>query len=161
MNLNKIFGMQMLLDKAIMKAHGEKSIMRIKEKRIVALLVELGEFANEYSAFKYWKKNKTIDEAKLIEEFVDGIHFLSTMAIELNSAFNIEPIILNEDKSIQLLETFKEISSLSNDYSKKQIEKCLGLYLGIAEQLNISENQIEDFYIVKNKTNFERIKNNY
>lgn len=163
MNLTKIFGMQLLLDKAIMNAHdnGGAKIENIKEKRIVALLVELGEFANEYAAFKYWKKNKVIEEAKMIEEFVDGIHFLSTMAIELNADSQIQPVIINDDKSIQLLETFKEITKLSDNYSKKQLEKCFALYLGMAEQLGITDHQIETFYIDKNKTNFERIKNNY
>lgn len=144
-----------------MNAHDQNSISNIREKRMVALLVELGEFANEYSAFKYWKKNKTIIEEKLIEEFVDGIHFLSTMAIELGAISEIEAVVVNEDKSIQLLKTFEEITKLSNDYSKKQLEKCYAYYLGIAKQLEITDKQIEDFYVEKNKTNFERIKNNY
>lgn len=161
MNFKNIFEMQRLLDKAIMSAHNTDKQNFIREKRIAALLVELGEFANEYAPFKYWKKNKTVDEAKLIEEFVDGIHFFSSIAIELNASFSIDPAIINEDQSLQLVEVYKQVVKLLDDYSDKQLVKAFSLYMGLARQLSISDKQIEDFYINKNKINYERIKNNY
>ena len=41
----------------------------------LSLLVELGELANEWKGFKYWKKDKKINREKLLDEFADCLHF--------------------------------------------------------------------------------------
>jgi len=56
MNWNELFKMQEVLDN---KIHQEKGLSREEtfEKRILALLVEVGEMLNEWQGFKYWKEN--------------------------------------------------------------------------------------------------------
>lgn len=161
MNFKKIFEMQKMLDKAIMTAHNVNNNDEIWTKRVVALLVELGEFANEYAPFKYWKKNIIIDHKKLLEEFIDGIHFFASMAIDCKLSEDIKPIINSSDHSIQLLDTFSAISAMKYKYDTEQVEKAFGLYLGLATQLDIEESEIIDAYIEKNKVNYERIAKNY
>lgn len=161
MNFKKIFEMQKLLDKAIMTAHNVNNNEEIWTKRVVALLVELGEFANEYAPFKYWKKNIVVDRKKLLEEFIDGIHFFASMAIDCNLAEEIKPIISFADHSSQLLDTFSAISAMKYKYDHEQVEKAFALYLGLAVQLQISEQEIIDAYVEKNKVNYERIAKNY
>ena len=56
---------------------------------------------------------------------------------------------------------FKSIYKLSKKISRRNITKCIAIYIGIAKILNISDDLIIESYMLKNKKNFERIKNNY
>lgn len=161
MNLTKIFEMQKELDKSIYETHELDKVAHVKTKALVALLVEVGEFANEYAPFKYWKKSKAIKREAVLEEFVDGIHFLTSIANELNLDPEVKVIIANEDKSLQLAETFKAINILLSEYNVLNLAKAYGLYLGNAVLLKITEKEILNHYIAKNKINYERLKNNY
>ncbi|CRH45577.1 Uncharacterized protein conserved in bacteria [Mycoplasmopsis arginini] len=53
MNLKEIFESQKKLDKAFSDNISKKDERYFNTKIVIALLVELGEFANEVKAFKY------------------------------------------------------------------------------------------------------------
>lgn len=159
MNFKSIIDQQILLDKAIKEAH--KIDQDYSNQMIIALYTEVAEFANEIQSFKYWKKSKVIDQDNLLEEFADGLHFLISFLIKTNCDCIIEPQILSNDINIQLLEMFKSIYRLSKNTSKRNVKKCIAIYIGIAKILNISDDLITKSYMLKNKKNFERIKNNY
>ncbi|MGM8212615.1 dUTP diphosphatase [Virgibacillus sp. W0430] len=61
MNLSKLFEMQTELDARILL---EKQLVGqdLLDKKILALQVELGELANEWRGFKFWKVNKEPNE---------------------------------------------------------------------------------------------------
>ncbi len=159
MNFKKIIKEQLLLDEAIKKAH---SIDQEDEKKmVIALYTEVGEFANEVQSFKYWKKNKNIDEDKLLEEYADGLHFLMSFAIRAKCSEIIKPLILSNDVNYQFLKMFNSIDKLSKKLNKRRVEKSIAIYLGLAQILEIDDAKIEKAYMLKNKKNFERIKNNY
>ena len=160
MNFKEIFKMQKALDREIHKAH-KVSFKDTLDKKILALLVEVGEFANEIKPFKYWKKDKSIDKSKVLEEFVDGIHFF----ISLANYLDIDPIInsnvIDKDPSKQLLYVFELISKLNNTFNEVNLVNAFQAYMGIAKLSGLSEKEIKEHYISKNKVNFERIANNY
>ena len=58
MNLQKLFEMQAKLDKDITAHHPVKKTENRLEKKALALLVELGECANEWRGFKFWSNNQ-------------------------------------------------------------------------------------------------------
>ena len=84
-----------------------------------------------------------------------------SFAIKKNCNYIIEPLVLSNDINYQLLEMFKSIYKLSKKISRRNITKCIAIYIGIAKILNISDDLIIESYMLKNKKNFERIKNNY
>lgn len=159
MDLRKIIQQQILLDEAIKKAHFLEQDHQ--EEMFIALFTEVGEFANEVQSFKYWKKSKKIDQNNLLEEYADGLHFLMSFAIKYNCNSLIEPLVLSEDINKQFLEIFNAINKMVKKISKRKIEKTIAIYLGLAKLLTISDDKINDAYELKNKKNFERIKNNY
>lgn len=162
MNFKKIIEQQKKLDKAIIDAHSIKiGTEEINEKMIVALFTEIAEFANEVQSFKYWKKTKQINYENMLEEYADGLHFLISFAIKHKSHEIIEAKIYYEDINKQFIKMFSSIEKLSNQISKNNIEESIAIYLGLAKLLNINDDQIEQAYLLKNKKNFERIKNNY
>ncbi|API92696.1 MULTISPECIES: dUTP diphosphatase [unclassified Virgibacillus] len=56
MNLQKLFNMQKQLDNHIVEEKGLQG-QDLLDKKILALQVELGELANEWRGFKFWKVN--------------------------------------------------------------------------------------------------------
>ena len=58
MNLAKLFEMQKELDARILEEHPVQEGEDRLAKKILALLVELGELANEWRGFKYWSKDQ-------------------------------------------------------------------------------------------------------
>ncbi len=160
MDFKKILEMQKALDKNIQKIHNIKA-EEVTMHKVVALIVEIAEFANEIQTFKYWKKQKNINDKLVLEEFVDGIHFFLSLSITLKASTNIEPIIVSEDKVEQLAQVFVETSKLKEDLNKEQVEKAFGVYMGMAQMIGLTDKDIEDFYIEKNKVNFERLATGY
>lgn len=73
MNLKVLLKKQGMLDDTIRLRSG--IVRQRNQKNEMALLVELGELANEVQSFKYWKLNKTIDFSKIKEEWADCLHF--------------------------------------------------------------------------------------
>ena len=52
----------------------------LEENKILALLVEISELANETRCFKHWSKKGPSEESVLLEEYVDSLHFFLSIA---------------------------------------------------------------------------------
>ena len=63
-------------EKNLTDTDSRESFIRIK----IALLVEIGELANELKTFKHWKSQKEVDWEKAKEELIDCLHFYLSWA---------------------------------------------------------------------------------
>ncbi|MBN0919308.1 dUTP diphosphatase [[Mycoplasma] gypis] len=161
MNLDKVFEIQKKLD-AKFAENIDPNESNLQTKKIIALIVEISEFANEVQEFKYWKMNKNIDKAKVLEEYADGIHFLSSLSIGFGlcgEEFN--PKVVANTFSKQLAVVFEKAGQLFSSDSKALLKEVFELYLGLAKILDINEEVIIESFFRKNEINFQRIKNNY
>jgi len=88
MELKELYKMQNNLDQTIVDrtTHGIMDVdnKRFLNDRIMALSVEVSEFANEVEAFKYWKDNKRNNKAKQLEEYVDILFFWLSIGNTMN-----------------------------------------------------------------------------
>ena len=85
MHLQKLYAMQNELDKFIVDKNfngigDEMPVVDSNSKdflneRILALFVEVGEFANATRSFKYWSKKPPESKERLLDEYVDMLHF--------------------------------------------------------------------------------------
>ncbi|ENY68592.1 Hypothetical protein, putative dUTPase [Metamycoplasma auris 15026] len=161
MNLEEVFEAQKILDKVFADAILEKEKSFFDKKIVIALLVELGEFANEVQSFKYWKKNKQTDRQKILEEYADGIHFLTSIAYPLSVPSKLTPKIKYKNFVLQLSYTYKLFSNLIYQKNKENVTKAYEAYLGLGQLIDISEIEIIKSYMAKNKKNYKRIQENY
>ncbi|MCU4116918.1 dUTP diphosphatase [Mycoplasma zalophi] len=160
MNLQKVFDLQRDLDESFSKNISPNET-NLQLKVIIALIVEISEFANEVQEFKYWKVHKNINQAALLEEYADGIHFLSSMCVAHNVDSNIEPIKLYDNFSQQLAEVYKAATILFTELNAKTLKHAYSLYLGLALTIGLTEDEILDSFYKKNEINFQRAKNKY
>ncbi|NYV64630.1 dUTP diphosphatase [Bacillus sp. Gen3] len=189
MNLKPLFETQKVLRDRI--RYNEPDRFR---KLILALLVEIGECANEWRGFKFWSQNqlpntyaqcekcgglgwyyynppineKTMCECfdnpknPLLEEYVDGLHFVLELGIEIN----ITPIAcdlyykaVSIDK--QFIGLYKYVLNLLTEKTAERYIELLMVYVGLGDLLGFTWEQIEQAYYNKNKINHERQENGY
>ncbi|AUF83437.1 dUTP diphosphatase [Mesoplasma syrphidae] len=135
----------------------------ILKKRMVAFLVELGEYANEERSFKFWSQKPEAELNVQLDEYIDGIHFLISIGNQIGYDFNTYQstdfgIDNNIDIYLTLISMFSEFIK-TRDF--ETYEDLLNIYLQICEAKIYSETEIIEAYKLKNAINFKRQDNNY
>lgn len=163
MKLQKLFQMQRALDRHIEEKHQLEN-EDLFTRKVLALLVELGELANETRCFKFWSIKPASPKEVILEEFVDGIHFILSLGIECGfSELDLEITKQQPELSAaeQFLKVYEQIGTFRNSKSVEEYMKLFADYLQLASLLGITDKEMEEAYIAKNKVNFERQENNY
>ncbi|UUD36899.1 Uncharacterized protein conserved in bacteria [Mycoplasmopsis californica] len=165
MNLEKIFIKQRELDNSIIQKSKAVYASLTTEQRHklskISLLIEICEFMNELETFKYWKQHRKNNINKIKEELADVLHFIISWAVLKNVNPTIEPQIINGDPNDQFIEIVKAVNKLFDDDSTRNVTYALELIIGLAQIIGLSQSDIEQSYLAKNKINWDRINNNY
>lgn len=162
MNLNKLFSMQEILDKRIETEHNLQN-ENLLHKKVLALFVEIGELANETRCFKFWSKKGPSSREVILEEYVDGLHFILSIGItsgftdiSLSSSTND-----NKDATDGFLRLNSLISTFLNSSTKENYILLFNCFLNLGDVLGFSESDIEAAYVHKNEINHERQNQGY
>ena len=155
-NLSELIPLQAQLDERIMALHHEKrSSTRVK--RILALIVEINELANETRCFKYWSLKGPSSESILLEEFSDTMHFIISLGIDLDLnemlfEANEEPF----DLTALFIQWINASTDLIEHFDLEHFNRVGRLMASMAKALNFNENACIETYYAKNKTNHIR-----
>ncbi|MFP7299550.1 dUTP diphosphatase [Neobacillus niacini] len=163
MQLEKLFQMQQALDQHIEEKHDLQK-EDLFDRKVLALLVELGELANETRCFKFWSVKPSSEKSVVLEEYVDGIHFILSLGIEcgfetLQYSIQTEPTALTVSE--QFLFIYEKITSFKNSKSNLDFNALLESYLQLGTLLGVSYEEMEKAYFTKNEVNYQRQQNNY
>ncbi|WP_042459573.1 dUTP diphosphatase [Neobacillus dielmonensis] len=163
MNLTKLFGMQQALDQHIEEKH-QLQESDLFSRKVLALLVEVGELANETKCFKFWSVKPSSPKDVILEEFVDGVHFILSLGIECGfdrKNFEVNALASSKDVTEQFLYLYKTINDFQQSKSFEDYVTVMGTYLQLGTLLEISETEMEQAYFAKNEVNYQRQANNY
>lgn len=153
---------QKILDNAILKAKNLELTNDLKNKKIIAFFVELGEFINEEKSFKFWKVHNDVIRERLVEEYIDGVHFLLSIGVDID--FNFDTLQI-DDLKIDITENYlllvEFLASFISKRSDISYKKLAEIFFNIANILNISEEEFINSYNQKNKINYQRQENDY
>lgn len=150
---------------------------------LVALDIELSEFANEAQWFKVWKKDKQINQEKLLEEYIDALHFMLSIANQKNfegfmsiyidaieelreSGFDggLNGIYLELKHNLLRMTEADDGQEFVLKYAKSEYSFKMSWYLFIAIGMigfDFTIEQIETAYFQKMNINKKRQKNGY
>ncbi|MDR2847405.1 MAG: dUTP diphosphatase [Mycoplasmataceae bacterium] len=163
-SLSEILIKQQQLDKYIYD-HNNVGIEDVKQELLLATIVELAEFANEVRSFKFWSKRGMNSKEDILEEYVDGIHFISSFAnyYRIDPIFNLSNIRIILDKRVitnefnKLFYLLTKINYLKpNDYNAKLIKKYIKQYILLGLGLGIKFDEIKEAYDKKYEINIKR-----
>lgn len=156
--------MQNELNMRIVKEHNLDN-SSLFEQRKLAFLVELGELANETRCFKYWSKRPASEKEVILEEYVDGLHFVLSIGLDLG--FN-EVKVTNEVDLGEKMDKI-DINSIfltlyqhgSRTLANDEFQRFFDTFLGLGVKLSFTFEEIEAAYFKKNAVNHERQDTGY
>lgn len=162
MDLNRLFSMQKELDLRIAGEHGLHN-EDLFERKVLALLVEVGELANETRCFKYWSKKGASPKEVILEEYVDGLHFILSLGIE--KGYENVSLEHQEQEQVNATTAFLTIYSCAlaykNDPTLNNYKQLILEFLLLGRGLGYSYKEVEDAYVKKNSVNHERQNSGY
>lgn len=161
MNLKKLYELQKNLDDRIREQHNLQGVSLLSKKTL-ALNVEVGELANETRCFKYWSDKKPAGTEKILEEYVDCLHFILAIGIEkeYDDTF-IELKGTDYDITEQFLTIYIDINDFMVCSSKDHYITLFEDFLSLGKTLGFSEEEIEDAYVKKDIINHKRQDEGY
>ncbi|AGJ90883.1 dUTP diphosphatase [Mycoplasma putrefaciens] len=154
---------QIQLDCYIASKKGFLVDQEILNKKIVAFLVELGEYANEERSFKYWSNKSQAALAIQLDEYIDCLHFLISIGNQINydfDHFNYQSLNFNNNLDAYF-RIVNKLADFINNQTNDNYYQLLNSFLNISEVKNYTQEMIVNAYKIKNEVNFKRQDNNY
>jgi dimeric dUTPase (all-alpha-NTP-PPase superfamily) len=159
MNIERLFALQKDLNTRIVKEHKlEES--SLSNERMLAFLVELGELANETRCFKYWSKRPPSKKETILEEYVDGLHFVLSIGLDLNYTDIKVPSAVKLQEKMDKIELTQVFLSLyqwgSKPLTENEFHTFFQEFLGLGIKLGFSFDDVEAAYLKRNLVKHER-----
>lgn len=157
----QLYSMQEKLDSYINENHNLEGKDLFNE-RYLAFLVELGELANETRCFKFWSNKKRSEDAIILDEYVDGVHFLLSIGIEKGFRYERDQIVVHEtNETNQFNNIFIQATLFKQDSSEENYNILFEDFLKLGKILGYSEEDVQAAYFKKNEVNYERQDTGY
>lgn len=157
MNLTPLFEAQAQLDARITD---EPKL----QERCLALLVEIGEAANdEQRSWKFWKKHND-PKGSLLEELVDCLHFILSIGNHIGVPRHYhfeEPAERNRNIQDAWLSMFRNAAHLAYFTKRAPWHDTFTAYVHLVYSLGFKWYDVEEAYYAKNRENFARQERGY
>lgn len=162
MNLKYLFELQGGLDFHIEKENNMKLPF---ENKVLALIVEAGECANDWQGFKLWKKNREPKETQL-EEYVDMLHFILSLGNDIG--IDPETVVLEDiesHKERNVVNQFIRVMTTAGQLKtwRNRTDWCILFheFMALGSMLGFKWEEVVNAYLDKNKVNHERQAQGY
>ncbi len=160
-DLTPLFPLQAELDEEIATLHNV-TYESTFERRVMALLTELGEFANETRCFKYWSLKGPSPKEKILDEYADGLHFLLSLGIPLGVAeYKHYFHVREKDLTKAILQVHKDVDEMLDHYDVEHYAKAFADYLNLIPLFDYDESEVVAAYLAKLGVNHKRQEEKY
>ena len=160
-DFSALYEQQSLLDTRI-HAQNHVDYPITMSRRVLALLVELGELANETRTFKFWSTKGPSPKAKILDEYADGLHFLLSLGLALKTSTKVFSYrVSKKTLTEQFLRCYHDFSELAEALNQKRYEKAMSSYLSLIPALGVTQQEVVDAYLTKLAINFKRQDEKY
>ena len=160
-DLTNLYQKQAELDARIAENHNV-SYETTRERRILALLVEIGEFANVTRCFKYWSNKPSEAQDIVLDEYVDGLHFFLSLGIDIKTSKKTYNHTKHADNlTKQILETYRLATLFYKNQDEKSYIKAFQAFINITVLLKVRWSVVEKAYYKKLGENYHRQDTNY
>lgn len=159
--LNELYQLQAELDATIAKNHGT-NYESTQDDRLMALIVEIGELANETRCFKYWSNKGPSPREKLLDEYADGMHFLLSLGLPLNISKTRYEIVRSSARlTRQFHLLYQATVELVESYDISHYTIAYQIFLNLIPSLGFSVEEVITAYKTKLNVNYHRQNTNY
>lgn len=160
-DLSPLFAKQKELDDNIAKNH-HVSYETTRNKRSLALLVEIGEFANATRTFKYWSNKSSMPKNVVLDEYADGLHFFLSLGIDSCVKSSLVELIETDSTPTDIfLKLYDDINKYFISRADDDYFEAFKTFLSLLSPLNLTIEELEIAYYYKLKENYHRQETNY
>lgn len=165
MDFKFLYKTQEILDEKINETR-KLSGHDVMQERILALLVEIGEFANETRCFKFWSVKPASEKKAILFEFVDCMHFLlsignySGFTFRNGKTMNFEEDLKGSTTEL-FIEFFHSVVHFRNSPTPVHYLHTWDYFMSIGKKLGFTKEEMFDAYLKKNEINHERQASGY
>lgn len=160
-DVTPLFPLQAELDAEIASLH-DVTYDSTFHRRVLALLTELGEFANETRCFKYWSLKGPSPKERILDEYADGLHFLLSLGIPLGvSEYKHYFHVREKDLTKAILLVHKDVAEMIEHYDVEHYAKAFGDYLNLIPLFDYDEKEVLEAYLAKLGVNHKRQEQKY
>ncbi len=161
LNLEQLNQLQQQLDQHILDNH-QLTRPETTQRRILALLVELAESANETRCFKFWSLKPSSELAVIEEELSDVLHFIISLNLNLEKPLtSIELTVTTQELTTLFLQTFHQALRLSEELNQENIAQVLNSFFNLVLAVGSSPQALLQAYVEKNQINHQRQEQQY
>lgn len=161
MELAELYAAQKALDKEIQERHHVTYESTLHE-RMLALLVELGEFANETRTFKFWSLKGPSPKERILDEYADALHFFLSLGIAVGIDHFAHDFVPYQGKlTDQILGVYQEVVVFTKTGDVMDYEKAFHAFLNLLPSLGYNEEDMFAAYRAKLAVNYERQETHY
>jgi len=161
LDIAQLFTKQAELDAHIQANHG-LDYPSTRRRRILALLVELGELANETRAFKFWSLKGPSPKEKILDEYADGMHFFLSLGIDVGSKKTIYDVgVLQSDITEQVLATYQAVAKFMDTTDTDHFEVAFSKFIDLIPLLGATPDDAIAAYYQKLGVNYKRQQEKY
>ena len=161
MDWSSLYDMQHDLDNYI-ESNNDLHNKDVFQEKYLALLVELGELANETRCFKFWSEKPPSEKHVILEEYVDGIHFLLSLGNEIGQQYKSRPLPAGKiSMTKQFNHVFERCAEFYRHPEETHYKDMMESYLQLGELLGFTDTDIKKAYHEKNEVNYDRQNQGY
>jgi dimeric dUTPase (all-alpha-NTP-PPase superfamily) len=161
MRFDSLFAIQKVLDDRIVDEH-RLDRSDLFQAKVLALQVEVSELANETRCFKYWSKKPASPQDVIVEEYVDALHFVLSLGIDLGfTVVDVNPGPSQNDLTAQFLELIALINRFAASRERADYLLLFEGLLLLGDLLGCDAAATEAAYLAKNAENHRRQTQGY
>lgn len=161
-SLQELYLLQKGLDEDIALHHPGVTYESTLEKRVLALLVELGEFANETRCFKFWSLKGPSPKERILDEYADALHFFLSIGLAIGvTDFSYEPKERSESLYMAILAVYSDVVRFNGERTVENYRNAFDTFLALLPLLGYSFEDMKSAYESKLSVNYKRQKDRY
>ncbi len=161
LDLSEFYAEQKLLDEDIFLRH-DVTYESTKTRRLLALIVEIGELINATRCHKFWSVKDPESKERILDEYADGLHFFLSNGLSIGvKNYTVTYEKSEEEINEQFYALYHAILVFFDKRDEESYRLALSKFFSMVYPLGYSVDELIDAYRKKMKVNHQRQETHY
>ncbi|MCD8204624.1 MAG: dUTP diphosphatase [Coprobacillus sp.] len=161
LDLTEFYKEQKLLDEDIFTRH-DVSYGSTQTRRLLALIVEIGELINATRCHKFWSVKDPESKERILDEYADGMHFFLSNGLSIGvTSTSVEYEESDADINEQFYDLYHAILVFFDKRDEETYLLALSKFFSLVYPLGYTVEDLLDAYHKKMAVNHQRQETHY
>ncbi len=161
LDLSEFYNEQKLLDEDIFARH-DVTYESTKTRRLLALIVEIGELINATRCHKFWSLKDPESKERILDEYADGMHFFLSNGLSIGvKSHSVNYEESSADINEQFYDLYHAILVFFDKRDEETYQVALSKFFSMIYPLGYTMDDLLDAYHKKMAVNHQRQETHY